>query len=66
MSTKEIIKEINNLPVNKRLMIIEQTLHSIREEDSNNQMKTAVDTLYNDYKTDKELTAFSNLDFEDL
>lgn len=29
-------------------------------------MKKAADTLYTDYKSDKELTAFTNLDFEDF
>ena len=30
------------------------------------QMKKAADELYEDYLSDKELTAFTNLDFEDF
>jgi len=36
-----------------------------KQEDTN-QMKRAVETLYADYKSDKELTAFTNLDFKDF
>jgi len=66
MSTTEIINEINSLPVNKRLVIIEKALYSIRHEETKNNLKEAADKLLNDYKSDKELTAFSELDFEDF
>jgi len=35
------------------------------QEDSN-QMSKAANLLMSDYKTDKELTAFTNLDYEDF
>ena len=63
MSTKEIIRALKHLPVNERLMIIEETVHDIRNE-SNNMVQEAVELLYNDYKTDKELTSFTSLDME--
>jgi len=66
MKTSEIIKEIKQLPVRKRIYVIEKTIHSIRMDDNKDQMKKAADKLYSDYKTDTELTAFSNLDFEDF
>ncbi len=64
MRTAEIIKEIQQLPMRKRIYVIEKTIHSIRTQTNENQMKKAADTLYADYKNDKELTAFSGLDFE--
>ncbi len=66
MGTKEIIKEIKKLPIQKRIFIIEKTLHSIRKQEETNQMKKAADELYSDYKSDKELTTFTDIDFEDF
>ena len=66
MRTNEIIKEIKRLPIQKRIYIIEKTIHSLRKQEDPNQMKKAADILYTDYKSDKELTAFTNLDFEDF
>ena len=65
MSTKEIIRAIKHLPVNERLMIIEAAVHTIRNE-SNGMVQEAVELLYNDYKTDKELTSFTSLDMENF
>ena len=66
MKTEEILREIRRLPVKKRIYVIEKAIHSIREQEEKDQMSKAVDTLYSDYKNDKELTAFTNIDFEDF
>ena len=66
MRTSEIIKEIQRLPVQKRILVIEKTIHSLRKREDTNQMKRAADSLYSDYKSDKELVAFTNLDFENF
>lgn len=66
MRTNDIIKEINRLPVSKRIYVVEKTIHSIRTEEDKNVMKKAADALYGDYKTDNDLTAFTNLDFTDF
>jgi hypothetical protein len=66
MRTNEILKEIQRLPIQKRILVIEKTLHSIRRHEEITQMKKATDFLFVDYKSDKELTAFTNLDFEDF
>ena len=67
MKTKELIKEIQKLPVRKRIYVIERSMHLIRkQEEEEDQMKKAADELYGDYLTDKELTAFTNLDFENF
>ncbi|MCD4746442.1 MAG: hypothetical protein K8R58_09095 [Bacteroidales bacterium] len=64
MGTKEIIQEIKRMPINKRILIIERTIQSIKESEVKNKMKKAVDILVSDYENDTELTVFTNLDFE--
>ncbi len=66
MKTKELINEIQKLPLKKRIYVIERTMQLMREQEEKSQMTTAADTLYEDYKTDKELTQFTNLDFENF
>lgn len=46
--------------------MVEKTIHSIRTQEDKNVMKKAADELYSDYKTDTELTEFTNLDFLDF
>ena len=66
MRTSELIKEIQRLPVSKRIFIIEKTIHSIRTSEEKNVMKKAAEELYIDYKTDNELIAFTSIDFSDF
>ena len=66
MKTKELIKEIQKFPVRKRIYVIERSMHLILKQEEEDQMKKAADELYGDYLTDKELTAFTNLDFENF
>ena len=66
MGTTTLIREIKRLPVTSQLQIMEQTLRFIKLEDSKRQMTLAADMLYNDYVNDKELTAFTALDFENF
>jgi len=66
MGTSEIISEINKLPVNQRLTLIELTIKKIREEEKKHQLSIAAEKLFNDYTNDPELTAFSILDQEDF
>ena len=66
METKELIKEIQRLPVRKQKLIVEWTLKAIRERELKNKMKKAVDVLQGDYLTDKELTAFTKIDFDNF
>lgn len=66
MRTDELIKEIQRLPIQKRMFVIEKTIRSLRKQEDSNSMKKAAISLYSDYATDKELTAFTNLDFEDF
>ncbi|MGM0532284.1 MAG: hypothetical protein ACQER7_13140 [Bacteroidota bacterium] len=66
MRTKDIIKEIQRLPVSKRIYVVEKTIHSIRTQEDKNRMKKAANALSSDYQTDDELRAFTSLDFEDF
>ena len=66
MRTSQIIKEIERLPIQKKMIVVEKTIKSIREADLKVQMKVASDKLYEDYKNDTELTAFKEIDFEDF
>ncbi len=66
MRTNELIKEIQRLPIQKRMFVIEKTIHSLRKQENSSEMKKAANTLFSDYMTDKELVVFTNLDFEDF
>ena len=66
MKTEELLKEIERLPVRKRIFLIEKTLKSIRNQEDKYQMEKASDLLYSDYVSDVELTVFTNIDFEDF
>ena len=66
MRTLELIKEIKRLSVQKRIYVIEKTIHSIRKQEDTSLMKKAANLLLLDYKTDRELTAFNNIDYDDF
>ncbi len=66
MDTSELIKEIKKLPTQKRMIVVEKTIQSIRQDEDKIQMEKAAVLLLEDYSTDYELTAFSNIDYEDF
>ncbi len=66
MSTAEILKELNHLSINEKLYIIEKTIKDILKYNNVQQLTVASEAMENDYKTNNELTAFSNLDMEDF
>ncbi len=66
MRTQEILKEIQRLPISERIYVVEKTIHSIRKLEEKNVMEKAAAALLGDYKNDQELTAFTNLDFENF
>ncbi len=66
MRTDDIIKEIKQLPVEKRMLIIEKAIRSIRKQTDQKQMQYAAEELQSEYKNNKELTEFTKLDFEDF
>ena len=66
MLTKEIIEEIKSLPIDDRFLVVEETLKSIKDEESQSKMESAVNEMFFDYINDKELTSFHKLDFADF
>ena len=63
MTPTSILRELERLPLTDKLFVIERTLKSIRTTKEKS-LKAAVDSLYEDYKTDPELTVFTQLDAE--
>ncbi len=66
MNTTQILFEIDKLPRQTKMFVVEKVLHSIRQQEQKEAMKKAAEVLYDDYLTDKDLTAFTNLDAEDF
>ncbi len=66
MQTADLIQEIQQLSLIKKFYIVEEILKTIKKEELQNQMALAADVLYDDYANDKELTAFTSLDFENF
>lgn len=66
METIDLIKQIEQLPVEKRMLIIEKTLKSIREKEIKEKMNKAVEELREEYKTNKDLIAFTDIDFDNF
>lgn len=61
MTTLLIIEEINKLPLTDKLLVVEKTLEAISQEKKLS-LQEAANLLYDDYKSDKELTIFTELD----
>ncbi len=66
MRTATIINEIQQLPIAQRIYVVERTLFLLRQQEEHNSMKIAADALLSDYASDKELTAFTKLDYENF
>jgi hypothetical protein len=66
MSTRGLLKEIDRLPLNDKLSFLEKAIKGIIKHNDMQQMTIAAKLLENEYKINKDLTAFSNLDIEDF
>ena len=66
MEAKTIVQEIQRLPLTKKFYVVEETIKSIKKEEMNHQMELAANELYSDYVNDKDLTAFTSLDFDNF
>lgn len=64
MQTIDLINEIQRLPLSKRFYVVEETIKSIKKEEMKHQLEFASNELYNDYVSDKDLTAFTSLDLD--
>lgn len=64
MQTLDILREIQKLPLIKRFYVIEETLKIIKKEELSHQMDLAANELFEEYTKNKELTSFTDIDFE--
>jgi hypothetical protein len=61
MSTKELIAEIERLPVAKRIRLLEETLQGLRKDQTRQAMSKAAKALEGAYRKGGDLTAFISL-----
>jgi hypothetical protein len=66
MGTKELIYEINLLPKTERWYVLEELLRTLRESERQSQLENAVSELQEEYRSNKELVAFTEIDFENF
>jgi hypothetical protein len=66
METKVILDEINKLPIEDKMYVVERTIKSIREIEIKEKMTKAVSELIEEYRSNKELTVFTEIDFENF
>lgn len=66
MSTQETLKCIEELPLGEKIRVIEETLRSIRLAETSKDLNLASKELFDEYSQNKELTAFTKLDFEEF
>lgn len=64
MSTKELIAEIERLPVAKRIRLLEETLKGLRKEQTRLAMSKAAKALESAYRKGGDLTAFTAIDLD--
>lgn len=64
MSTKELITEIERLPMAKRLHLLEETLRGLRKEQTRQAMSKAAKALEATYRKGGDLTAFTAIDLD--
>ena len=63
--TTDIMRNINQLPIAQRMLIVERIIHSIRQQEQQS-LKKAAEYLYADYLSDQDLTIFTQLDCENF
>jgi hypothetical protein len=64
MSTKDLIEEIQRLPVAERIRILEATLRSLREKELKHALSIAAEAMEGEYRTNKVLTEFTDIDLD--
>ena len=64
MSTKELIAEIERLPVAKRLHLLEEALRGLREDQARLALSKAANVLEAAYRKGGELTALTAIDLD--
>jgi hypothetical protein len=64
MSTKELIAEIERLPMTKRIQLLEETLRGLRKDQTRLAMTKAAKALEAAYRKGGDLTAFTAIDLD--
>lgn len=64
--TSDILREIEYLPLQDRILVIEKVLKSLKKEENKRELHHAARELLADYTTDKDLTSFTDLDMENF
>jgi len=64
MRTKELMEQIERLPVARRIRLMEQTLRNMRVKESKVAMSKAAAALEKDYRENKALIAFTAIDMD--
>ena len=59
MQIKSIIQEIQQLPLDERFYVMEQTLKSIKKEELKQHKESESDDIYGDYVSEKKVNAYS-------
>ncbi len=65
-NVEDILKAIEELPLQDRILVVEKVLKSLRKEGGTEEIKRAVRELLQDYRADRDLTSFTDLDMEDF
>jgi hypothetical protein len=65
MSKEEILQEISLLSLDDRKEVLQFTRKSL-QKDRKSKMEVAVEEMLVEYKTNKELTAFTSIDFDNF
>jgi hypothetical protein len=67
MEAALILREIVKLPLSDKMLILEKTIKSMRKEAGKKRSLTkGAKALLEDYKTDKELIAFTSLESDNF
>lgn len=64
MSITEILNEINLLPPKEKIWLIQQALKSLHDTTSKNELMIAADAMADEYRTNRDLTAFTEIDID--
>lgn len=66
MSTSELLKEIDQLPLNEKLSLLEKAIKDIIKHNYEQQMTLAAESLESEYNSTSTLLAFPTLDLENF
>lgn len=66
MNAADILKEIDTLPLNEKLSLLQKAIKDIIRHNYEQQLSVAAEALENEYKTNSELRAFTSIDFDDF